>query len=295
MKIKFFTPTKRFGGIDVNYDSILRQEGLSDHEVSWLIVDDLYSARCREVANLPSSSVRIDHRGLGKKDGDHNNLATAYNYALDLCKDEGVDLLISLQDYIYLPDDALLAGINFVRNFDGSIATCLCSHYDEPDAFNVVDLEGKISIFDRLYFESSLEPFRKVWNDIRGDHIVESISVTDPVRFETNLAFITDIVINSDVRFNEFYNAALAHENQDFAMSVEAELSGKTFLINTVNAKALPHYKYFDESVDGKIREFGMLMHHKRHGLSLPDEYDLSVYDGLEERFENFMNEKDSV
>jgi len=136
--VSILTVTNRMGGIDILKNN-LRRQTLSDFEV--VLVDEHYDKRKDEVAKyLQGFHVKhIKPRPPAK--GDAWNLNKAYNDGFDAC--EG-DIIVSLQDYIWMPPQGLERFLRFP-----SLVSGVGHKAKYPDT--AYDLEGKITIFEKEF------------------------------------------------------------------------------------------------------------------------------------------------
>src|SRR5206468_11746908 len=99
-RISVVTVTRRPGSIDITGGGLSRQT-LADFE--WILWDELFDWRHEEVAAYVDDE-RLHHIPATMRPGALWNLHKSYNEALRLCRGR---LVVSLQDYIWIPDDGL--------------------------------------------------------------------------------------------------------------------------------------------------------------------------------------------
>ncbi len=106
MRTLIFVPTFRLGGLDVLEGSLGRQ---TDQNFDVLVCDTLFEQRYKEWSKMETKlSISIDAcPGPPKRDGYKRNLASSYNFAAEYAIRHGYDLFISLQDYIWIPQNGV--------------------------------------------------------------------------------------------------------------------------------------------------------------------------------------------
>ena len=141
-RVSVLTPTARYGGIDISWLG-LKEQTYTDFE--WVIVDEI--EREKEIKDYCRDSRVIWLKSPPKKQGKFWNLDQSVNYASSKCRGE---LLINLQDYIWIPPDAIQ---KFVSAYDrisgfGSLPTALSGvgHKYTLGGLAVHDLKGKVSV-----------------------------------------------------------------------------------------------------------------------------------------------------
>lgn len=259
-KVAIFTPTQR-PGIDVTHHSILRQKFTEDVELLWVVSDELYHHRSHVFANFAAQDKKnkvYDYKYflLQKKHGYKRNLAASYNKAIRYARDWDADLFISLQDYIYVPEDGIQKFINMWKDVENdesidAIYTGICSISDDPYDEEVHDTGGMYTIFKESY---NKRPGKLEWVDCRFRSDSEyRYQAVNPIEWETNWACIPRKALHDEhLEFDEEYDKAVAFENQDYAF--QAKKAGYQVLIDFNNDTiSLPHKRYFaDEWAEEK-------------------------------------------
>lgn len=250
MKISIFCPTQR-PGMDVTHHSIRRQK--CDAELQWIFLDELYAER-REVfaaitgPDRAAGMYRTYHGWVPKKEGYHRNLAQTYNVAMDVARDWGADLFVSLQDYIYVPEDGIKKFIEMdkfmVHQGVDCLYTGICSISLDPLDDRIHDLNGMYTIFQGSY---DRRPEVIDWVDVRFNPNERSAYCeVDTIWFEANWAAIPKKALYDDkLFFDETYDEHVAYENQDFAY--RARERGFSVVMDHHNQViSLPHKRYFE-------------------------------------------------
>ena len=242
--IAVFTPTRRFGGLDVNRASLLQQAG--GHEILWLIGDDL--AGRRRLEGDVSDLVRVEQFDTAR---DGFSLCWAYNQALQKARDAGASMLISMQDYIWAPEDGVDRFVRLAERYPSSLLTGACSHSQDPYPREVKDPEGLETIFNEPY--DGHQPQDIGWEDVRiGEGHRRYIhngpyEEVDVGWWEANWAAIPERALyNLGLRFDEGYDRGIGHENQAFALKA-ASLGYGRVMDPANHAISLPHRDYFPQ------------------------------------------------
>lgn len=248
MKCAIFTPTQR-PGIDVTAFSIARQK--TDCEIFWIVCDELFAERSHVFQQTvkPIVNCETKHFYITKQEGNARNLARAYNVAMDYARDWEADCFISLQDYIWIPDDGVERFANMVRNVEQQgfhgIYTAITSISADPLDEEIHDLNGMFTIFKEPY---NKRPTEIEWMDVRF-RIPDSADYhyVPEIEYETNWACIPRKALYDErLYFDEAFDKGEAYENQDYACC--AKTHGYELLIDMKNqALSLPHKRYFAE------------------------------------------------
>jgi hypothetical protein len=249
VKIAIFTPTQR-PGIDITAFSIARQK--TDHEIFWIVCDELFAERAHVFQSVvkPIVNCETKHFYITKKEGNPRNLARSYNTAIDYARDWDADLFISLQDYIWVPEDGVEKFATMARKVDQendfrAIYTGITSITADPEDDQIHDLNGLFTIFKQPYDQ---RPQEIEWMDVRY-RVPDSADFhfVPEIEYETNWAALPHSALYDDrLYFDEEYDAGVAYENQDYAM--RAQHAGYKLLIDMNNqVLSLPHKRYFSE------------------------------------------------
>lgn len=252
MKIAVFTPTKRMGGIDVIEASFKRQ---NYQEFDFFVIDecerDWHWERLGRDTGIKVTVIKPPWMIHAR------NLARSYNIMVDYAIDGDYDLLISLQDYLWLPEDGVerFAGI-FAANGDRYLYTGLTSIADEPSTDKIYDLDDPYTIFESPYYD---KPELIQWHDVRGSEIYRDwfengakiITVSDPMSWEANWAAIPVLLLKEGLRWDEDYDKGVAYENCQIALDAITKYSAPIMVDSLNHAISLPHRDYFEEGEIG--------------------------------------------
>jgi len=240
VRVLVFTPTAR-PGFDVTLASLKRQ---TYRDFDWALGDDLYKERYDLVESfVATESFNCYHFDTSeRKPGEERSLVTAYNKALAYARDHSYDLFISLQDYIWVPENGIELFVQSARKHPSDLMTGLCSHSGDPMPEDVFYPDGLYTVFGTPY---TRKPETIVWKDVRADNYpgYKGIVQSNPIEFEWNWAAIPRGVLLQDIWVDEDYGAGIGYENQAFAY--ECLGVGSRVLLDLDNYSiALPHNAY---------------------------------------------------
>lgn len=251
MKVAIFTPTAR-PGFDVTHASVKRQE--TDAEIMWIVGDLLFDQRANVFKNLAEQDrqqglYNYKHFPTPKVDNNARSVSKAYNAAMYTARKWGANMFLSLQDYIYIPEDAVQKFIVMDQeikeeNLKG-IYTGITSISRDPLDREINDLNGMYTIFKEPYYD---RPSEIEWCDVRYVHNhTHSYHRASAIEFETNWAcFPEDVLYSKDLFFDEIYDDGVAYENQDYAFRA-IQQGFEVFVAYNNQAISLPHKRYFSE------------------------------------------------
>lgn len=239
-----FTATIR-PGIDVSVESIRRQTVRPD---VWLVSDHLKDQRKRLWENV-SNDLAIPVVVFNARDLTDRpyTIQAAYNEALRRMR-AWTDLLVTMEDYIWLPPDAISRFKQAAVIFPDRLLGGIVSGSADPHPETVVDPAGLYTIFRRPY---AGEPHVTLWEDCRLDRGQEGYQQVEAQRWEPPFAAIPRKLLDDDrLWFNDEYDRGMTHGNQYFAALAES-LGYPTVLDLENRAWALPHHLYWpDERAD---------------------------------------------
>lgn len=248
MKTLIFVPTYRPGGIDVTLASLERQT-YQDFDV--FVSDSFHINRSSLWTGLKKikGSMYVTN-GPAKKDGCVRNLAASYNDAARYAVKHGYELFISLQDYIWAPEDGVERFVEISKKCPDDLITGLTSISADPGVGYVKDClscSHLYSIFKKPYSD---KPQKIDWLDCRIDgvykyHQDDICLQILPEHWEANWAAVPVNYFKIGVFWDEEFDKGIAYENIDFAKSAIA-VSGRRVIMDTRNhAISLPHKDYF--------------------------------------------------
>lgn len=244
-------PSNRSGGLDILEASIARQSVKPTH---LLFADELFKERESVVSDMFN---RLEIEGVHFKPQQTirnaaRNLVAAYNHSIEIAGVIGYtddDLFISLQDYIWLPENGIerFMMLNIVA--PDSLITGVTDISLDPFATKIMDLNGSYTIFDEAYTE---KPKRIFWKDPRPNEIYRTsennkIIEIDPEHWEANWAAVPFKLFNMGARWSEIYDTGYAYENMDFAMNCQKEYNAQVLMDADNVAISLPHREYWPQ------------------------------------------------
>lgn len=198
---------------------------------------------------LPERGFVYDEHGFSdnsifveceKQPGNQRALAQAYNNAADLSVDLGYDLLVSLQDYIWVPDNGIEMFVEVHEKYPEALLTGLVSLSDAPSDHEIADTSGLFSIFTEPL---TGRPSGLSWQDSRiqlypGE---EEIVACTAEHWEANWAAVPVSLLEKGVRWDLRYDQGVAYENMDFAKRCEYLHQTPCILDKRNHALGIPH------------------------------------------------------
>jgi len=243
LKIVVFTPTYRPGGLDVLEASLMRQ---TFKDFVWVVSDQRFINRYPiwgEIQSRVDFPIQWMQREI--PEGNKRNLCAMYNNVAEFVLDKGFDMLVSLQDYIYLHPDGLQRFIDANKLFPDSLLTGVTHISRDPYPNKIADLEGDYTIFNEPF---TSRPRRLSWEDVRVSQLYvlgDEILPVETGHWEANWAAIPRKILEAGVRWDEELDKGIAYENMDFAQ--QAKLKGFNVVLDKSNiAISLPHKDYFE-------------------------------------------------
>lgn len=222
---------------------------------TWIVSDQRFLSRYVIWGEIES---RVDFPILWMngpvREGNKRNLCEMYNAAADFTVEEGFDMLISLQDYIYLPEDAVEKFINIDTNWGPNLFTGVTHISRDPYPNKIKNPQGSYTIFEKPYTD---KPNRLSWEDVRATQIYitgDDILPIETGHWEANWAAVSREVLEAGARWDLNYDKGIAYENMDFAQQA-AKLGYSVIFDKTNVAISLPHKDYFEGERE-EIEEF---------------------------------------
>lgn len=259
MKLAVFTPTYRPGGLDVLETSLMRQ---SYRDFTWIVSDQLFLERHEtwgEIQDRVDFPIMWQNRSI--LEGNKRNLCSMYNAVADYVVEENFDMLVSLQDYIYLPENGLWRFIQAEKEFGPNLFTGVTHISRDPYPNKIKNPAGHYTIFEEPYTD---KPKRLSWEDVRATQIYvvgDDILPVETGHWEANWAAVSAEVLRKGVRWDETYDKGIAYENMDFAEQA-AKLGYKVIFDKFNVAISLPHKDYFEGERE-EIEEFSNRQYHE--------------------------------
>lgn len=206
IKVSIITPTIREGFWHSMAKNIANQ---TYKNIEWVIVDDHKENR-EELAKKYSQMFHLEMKYVR---GD--KAKGTYKRRLGLIRANNIgwrnaqgELLVWLQDFVYLPEDGIEAIVDVYRHNKDSLIAPVDMYYD----VNYCNLENKEDWFD------GREDFlgEKAWKNYRV--IFKGIRETkDPLDFELNCGAIPKYILEELNGFYEFFDEGLGYDNAEAA------------------------------------------------------------------------------
>lgn len=210
-KITVITATARYGGIDIWKESLQRQ---SFTNFDAILIDELWSHRFKEVLKFKEGDERLRYLPTPKKEeGKFWNLSKSLNSALSWSKGE---LVVFLQDYIWLPDDGLAKFWEKYKQEGKCLISGVGNKSAEPS--EAAEPKGLVSIFNGPVPKPTGVWFTDPRIKGRGFHIC------NPIEWEGNWACAPMSIIEEIGGFDEDFDAGWGYDNVNFAE--RAQLAG---------------------------------------------------------------------
>lgn len=253
--VAIFIPTKRYGGIDIIEASLKRQ---TYKNFTLYVCDELErNFYWERIGTRLGFDVTCIHPPWFSAKTHKRNLARSYNIAAEDATNDGADLFVSLQDYIWLPEDGLERFVkNYEANGDRYLYTGLTSISSDPGNYDIYDPCGSYTIFKEPYTD---RPKLIAWKDIRATTFYNGyfeagtyiLTIGDPNHFEANWAAIPTSLFEEGLRWDEEYDKGVACENNQLALDAITSYGCQIILDGKNHAISLPHRDYFDEGEIG--------------------------------------------
>jgi hypothetical protein len=241
-KITVLTVTNRPGGLDVlKHD--LRRQTVDDFEL--VLVDDRHEQR-KEAAIDYMSEFDLTYVEPREPSGiDVWNLNKAYNDGIGASEGE---LIVSLQDYIWIPDDGLERFWRLYEHTEGFV-TGVGHKYARPS--EAADLDGDVTIFEA---EFDGKPSDLVERDTRTRAEMQLFE-TDYSNFELNWGAFPRGAAYAIGGFDERMDRVYSGDNLQFAY--RASLAGYSFFLDQTNeCRGFYHQNWFEYPDDWEENHF---------------------------------------
>lgn len=259
--VLLFAPTARKGGLDILFSSLERQT----HAYTLAIADEFMNERIHiyEEQGWTDNTIFIE---CIRQPGNRRALAQAYNNAAELAIFENFDLMISMQDYLWIPDNGIEMFVEDHLNYQDCLITGLVSLSDVPGDDAIEDTCGLFSIFKEPLTE---RPTGISWHDVRGSDLYkgddEVVSCT-PEHWEANWAAIPVELLKKGARWDLNYDEGIAYENVDFAKTCEREFGTPCILDKRNHAIGIPHRQIWKEEEEELNRYTNRWAHETKWG-----------------------------
>ena len=241
--VSVLTVTSRPGSIDVTWGA-LRGQTMQDFE--WVLCDELFESRHEEVAAFVDDD-RLRHIAAPAPDGALWSLNRSHNEALRHCRG---DLVVSLQDYIWVEPDGLERFWSAHRHSGGRGFVCgVTATYALPAP--VERRDGKVTIFAEPWTEAPTELLRV---DESRCRFPSGLSPTTPFGWELNWAGAPLDGLYDVGGFAEDHDR-LFYSYDQVTVAMVADRLGYPFLVDRDNVcRALDHGGIFPKPDDWEER-----------------------------------------
>ncbi len=202
-----------------------------------------------------------------KQPGNVRALAQAYNNAADYAEDAGFDLLVSLQDYIWIPDNGIEMFVEDHVTYPNSLITGLVSLSDAPSDQAIMNPYGLFSIFSEPLED---RPEGISWDDVRGTDLYpddEQIVACVSGHWEANWAAVPVELFKQGMRWDLSYDEGIAYENADFAKRCELELETSCILDKRNLAVGIPHREIWPKEKEELERYNNRWIYEEKWGI----------------------------
>lgn len=202
--------TNKYGGMDILKANLNRQT-FYDYEL--IIIDALYDKRKDELAEY-FKNHRLKHLpepDFKRDEGYVHLLARCWNTAFKACEGE---LIVALQDFIYIPPEGLSKFYAMNDYFRGNALISGVGHqYEYPGKDKIKNPEGLITIFEK---EWTKKPERQIWTDPRFRGF--DLRSGQPIEWEANWACIPrDIILELGGMDEEYDKHGFGYDNTNIA------------------------------------------------------------------------------
>lgn len=261
VEVVVMCPTNRPGGLDILFSSLKRQT----HPYMLCMADELMSERIHvyQEHGMIDNTVFVD---CEKQPGNVRALAQAYNNAADLAVDMKFDLMISLQDFLWIPDNGIEMFVEDYASYENCLITGLVSLSEAPRDDAIANTCHPFSIFTEPLTE---RPEGISWHDVRGTDLYPGepmLRVCSAIHWEANWAAIPVSLLAKGARWDLKYDAGIAYENQDFAKTCEKEYGTTCILDKRNHGIGVPHRTIWPEEETQLERYNNKYIHKEKWG-----------------------------
>jgi hypothetical protein len=251
-RIALFLPTFRSGGIDVFEASMQRQSVNPD--VIYVADNKERIDEWDQVALNLGQKIHLLYPP--KSLGDIRNLAKAYNEAAFNSVKSECDLFISLQDYIWIPENGIERFSYLHQKDPNALLTGITNISKDPLPEEIHDISGNYTIFKEPFYN---KPKEIDWFDVRETDIYNfadaEVLRIYPEHWEANWAAVPVDMFRRRIKWDVAFDKGIAYENQDFAKQCNKETGCDVLMDRKNTAISLPHKKYWPNE-ESDIRKY---------------------------------------
>lgn len=260
-QVLVFVPTNRYGGLDILFSSLKRQ----NYQFVLAMADEYVNERIHiyDSHDMLENSIFVE---CIRQPGDARALAQAYNNAADLAISMEFDLMVSLQDYIWVPENGIELFVEVHKEHPNALLTGLVSLSEAPSDHAISDPEGLYTIFNEPL---TGRPEGISWHDVRATDLYpgsEEIVACTTTHWEANWAAIPVELFRKGARWDLEYDAGIAYENQDFANFCEKQFGTPCILDKRNLAIGVPHRQIWPQEEKDLERYNNRWLHEEKWG-----------------------------
>lgn len=240
-------------------------------DIVWLVADQLYDER-KKIWDDPPEKIVVHYEPI--KEGRAGNLAAVDNWALQWCRDNDIELLIFLQDFIWMPPFGALKFLNDAKVHPFALLTGSVDASMGPERWGEAP-HPEWDIFAPGVAESPPPPPYDL--DTRKGYGHKAGRLSNHA-WEINYGALPHALINAGVDFDEDYDYGTQWENTQFSFDIARKFGGGNadsqagYVYWTPDNRAIgmPHRDYFPQAHDGEkvIRNDGLFWTKNRGLLS---------------------------
>lgn len=258
-KVSVVYISNRYGGLDILKSSLTRQT-FQDFEI--VFVDGLYDKRHNVVLDYfkDFNIKHIKDIDMKEHEGYKSKLARCHNQAYKACEGE---LIVLLQDYIYVPQSGLEKFWNIYNIHQNALITGISHQYLHPTKEEVVNQEGLITVYEKEY---KYKPEVISWFDPRCDMSENYLGIrkAQPVEWEANWAAIPREVIYDLGGMDETYDLhGFGYDNTNIATRA-SYLGYPVYLDSSNEVFCISHDSYWKN----EYKEKG-IQPHEHHQITM--------------------------
>jgi hypothetical protein len=269
VKTAVFTPTYRYGGLDVASASILRQSIKPDF---WIVADEIFDQRqdtweiIEQIVFDKGVSILFIEPHQPVEDA-YRNLVAAYNAAAEVSSNLNIDLFISMQDYMWVPEQGIERFVELHKLAPNDLLTGITHISADPFASTIQNPTDGFSLWEESYLD---KPKRIHWIDSRIDlysqYPEDQVIEIDTVHWEANWAAVPVSLFNKGLRWDAEYDKGIAYENMDLAARSRVEFGSRVLIDRQNVAISLPHKEYFEGEKEAIIEHSNRERFEKKWG-----------------------------
>lgn len=240
-----YTPTRN-PGIAVSYYSVKKQNPKVDH---WFVGDQLASQREENYRFMRQDSPWLNIESYQSEilPGRVGNLAHVDNWALNRARSLNVDLLVYLQDFIWMPDSGVASFLKAAKTHPFDLITGRVVSSEGPACWDEKDLWN---IFLREEDAQNAPP--GPWEADTRDAMGLKPGYLSNHAWEVNYGALPYALINAGVDFDEDYDYGSQWGNTQFSFDIWRRCMSRVWWDHANVAISMPHREYFPKTHAGE-------------------------------------------